>query len=100
MLSIPKRVEDRLIAGLKKFQPVLADAKKRDINESDTVVILNDLLAEVLGYAKYLEITGEFAVRGTYCDLAIKLDNKLQVLIEAIRSNLGASRWVMMKATT
>lgn len=83
MPSIPKRVEDRLAAGIKKFQPVLALAKSKDVNESDTVVILNDLLAEVFGYAKYFEITSEFAIRGTYCDLTIKLDNKVAVLIEA-----------------
>jgi len=83
MATVPKRVEDRLIAGLRKFQPILALARSRDVNESDTVVILNDVLAEVFGYAKYLEVTSEFAIRGTYCDLAIKLDGKLAVLIEA-----------------
>ncbi len=83
MASIPKRVEDRLVAGIKKFQPILALAKSRDVNESDTVAILNDLLAEVFGYAKYFEVTSEFSIRGTYCDLAIKLDGKVVVLIEA-----------------
>jgi len=83
MPPIPKRVEDRLIAGIKKFQPVLALAKSRDVNESDTVTILNDLLGEVFGYAKYFEVTSEFAIRGTYCDLSIKLDGKVVVLIEA-----------------
>lgn len=83
MASIPRRVEDRLTAGLKKYQPVLALAKSRDVNESDTVTILNDLLGDVFGYAKYFEITSEFAIRGTYCDLAIKLDGKVVALIEA-----------------
>ncbi len=83
MASIPKRVETRLIAGIKKFQPVLAMAKSKDVNESDTVVILNDLLAEVFGYEKYAEITSEFAIRSTYCDLAITLEGKLAVLVEA-----------------
>jgi hypothetical protein len=32
---------------------------------------------------KYSEITSEFSIRGIYCDLAIKLDNKLATLIEA-----------------
>jgi hypothetical protein len=82
MASIPKRVEIRLVAGIKKFQPVFALAKSKDVNESDTVVIINDMLAEVLGYAKYFEITSEYAIRGTYCDLAIKLEGKLVVLIE------------------
>lgn len=37
----------------------------------------------MFGYDKYSEITSEFSIRGTYCDLAIKLDNKLATLIEA-----------------
>jgi hypothetical protein len=40
------------------------------------------MLAEIFGYDKYSEITSEFAIRGTYCDLAIKLDGALQTLIE------------------
>lgn len=83
MPVLPKRVADRLAAGVKKFQPVLALARSKDVNESDTVVLLNDLLGEVFGYEKYFEITSEFAIRGTYCDLAIKLDGKIVVLLEA-----------------
>jgi predicted type IV restriction endonuclease len=45
--------------------------------------VLNDILGDVFGYDKYLEVTSEFAVRSTYCDLAIKVDEKVQFLIEA-----------------
>jgi hypothetical protein len=83
MRNIPKRVEDRLITRLKKFQPILAVAKSRDVNESDLVVILNDVFADVFGYDKYFKVTSEFSIRGTFCDLAIKLENKIEVLIEA-----------------
>ena len=37
MASIPKKVADRLIAGIKQFQPVLTSAKQRDVGEADTV---------------------------------------------------------------
>ncbi len=47
MATIPKRVEERLIAGLKKFQNILTVAKSRDVNESDLVVILNDVCTKV-----------------------------------------------------
>ena len=57
-------------------------ARKKDINESDTVAIVIDMLHEIFGYEKYLEITSELAIRGTYCDLAIKLDEKFTYLIE------------------
>jgi hypothetical protein len=45
-------------------------------------MIVSDILAEVFGYDKYNEVTAEFAIRGTYCDLAIKLDGKVQTLVE------------------
>lgn len=82
MINIPTRITERLVSGIKKFQPVLDSAKTRDINESDTVVIITDMLSYVFGFDKYSEITSEFAVRGTYCDLATRIDGKLQYLIE------------------
>ena len=82
MATVPSKVQDRLIAGIKRFQPVLASAKSRDVNESDTVIIVTDMLAEIFGFQKYSEITSEYAIRGTFVDLAIKLDGSLQLLIE------------------
>jgi predicted type IV restriction endonuclease len=82
MDSIPAKVSDRIRAALKQFQPILTSAKTRDVNESDTVVIVTDLLQAVFGYDKYSEITTEHLIRGTFCDLAIKLDGKLALLIE------------------
>lgn len=82
MASIPKKVAERITAGLKRFQPIISSAKARDVGESDTVTIVTDMLADIFGYDKYSEITSEYAIRGTYCDLAIKLDGTLQTLIE------------------
>lgn len=81
-MSIPKKVADRLIAGMKRYQPILESAKHRDVGETDTVTIIKDMLADIFGYDKYSELTSEYAIRGTYCDLAIKLDGKLTTLIE------------------
>ncbi len=83
MANIPKKVIDRFVKAVPKFQKVLQIAKDRDINESDTVSVLNDIFSEVFGYDKYLEITSELAIRGTYCDLAIKIDDKIHFLAEA-----------------
>ena len=82
MGNVSSRISDRIAAGIKRFQPILAAAKSRDVGESDTVTIVVDMLAEVFGYDKYSEITSEHAIRGTYCDLAIKIDGVLQLLIE------------------
>lgn len=73
MPNIPKKVAERLSAGLKRFQPILAASKARDDGEGDTVMIVTDMLAEVFGYDKYADVTAEYAIRGTYCDLATRL---------------------------
>ncbi len=82
MKPIPKKVNERLVKGIKKFHKILEDARSRDINESDTVVIITDMLSEIFGFDKYSEITSEFAIRGTYCDLVTQIDGDLQYLIE------------------
>ena len=90
---VPKRVSERLIKVGNKFQHILKNAKDRDVNETDTVSIIKDMLAEVFGYDRYVDITSEVAIRGTYCDLAIKVDNKIEYLVEvkAIGSDLKDS---------
>lgn len=89
-MAIPKKVSERLAAGIRRFQPILNDAKARDVGEADTVTIIKDMLESVFGYCKYTDVTSEHAIRGTYCDLAIKLNGTLQTLIEvkAIGLNL------------
>lgn len=82
MPTVPKKVYERLVAGIKQFQPILVSAKSRDVNEADTVTIVKDMLADVFGYDKYSEVTSEFAIRGNYCDLATKLNGAIAALIE------------------
>jgi len=67
---------------VKRFTPILSSAKARDVNESDTVIIVTDILSELFGYDKYAEITSEHSIRGTWCDLATKLEGKIELLIE------------------
>lgn len=83
MAIIPQKIQSRITEGLKKFQPIVESAKIRDVSESDTVVMLTGVLSDILGYDKYVDITTELAIRGTYCDLALKINDKLSILIEA-----------------
>ncbi|MEX2263398.1 MAG: type I restriction enzyme HsdR N-terminal domain-containing protein [Bryobacteraceae bacterium] len=82
MPNVPIRVYDRLVASLRRFQPILSAAKSRDAGEADTSTIVKDILSEVFGYDKYTEITSEYAIKGTYCDLAVRLEGKLHLLVE------------------
>lgn len=81
-IYIPKKESEAISSGLSKYQKVLAIAKARDLNESDTVTIISDMLADIFGYDKYLDVTSEYAIRGTFCDLAIKINNNIEYLIE------------------
>lgn len=82
MANVPKRVAERLNKAVKRFQPILTNARSRDDGEADTVMIVTDMLQEVFGYDKYSDLTAEYAIRSTFCDLAIKIDGTLQKLIE------------------
>lgn len=81
-MGVPKRVAERFASKLKTFQSVLQQQRDRDVSEADTVTLVKDILSEAFGYEKYAELTSEHSVRGTYCDLAVKLDGKLSFLLE------------------
>jgi len=82
-MPVGKKALDRIGKGLKRYRDILVAAKKRDVSESDTVVIVGDMMADILGYEKYVEISTEFAVKGTYVDLAVKVGNEIHFLVEA-----------------
>ncbi len=81
-VKIPKRAHDRLVAGLKRYQPIVGKLRERDISEADTVTVIKDMLCEVFGYDKYNELTSEQQIRGTFCDLAIRVEGKVSYLAE------------------
>jgi predicted type IV restriction endonuclease len=81
-MAVPKRVVERISGNLKSFQTILLQQKTRDVSEADTVTLVKDILSDILGYDKYAELTSEHNIRNTFCDLAIKLDNKLAFLLE------------------
>lgn len=82
MASVPVKVLDRIKENLGKVQKIVEQAKNRDINEADTVVIITDILTMLFGYDKYTEITREYAIKNTFCDLAVKLEGSIKFLIE------------------
>jgi predicted type IV restriction endonuclease len=82
MANVPSPVSKRLISAVPKFKRILNRAKERDVNESDTVTIVTDMLEEIFGFDKYSEITREYSIQGTFCDLAIKSAKKVEYLIE------------------
>ncbi|WP_343520766.1 hypothetical protein [Sphingomonas sp.] len=81
-VKIPKKVQDRLVLTLKRYQPIVRKLAERDISEADTVTVIKDMLTDIFGYDKYTELTSEQQIRGTFCDLAIKVEGKVHYLAE------------------
>lgn len=82
MQKISAQVEARLSAGIEKFQPILRRAQLAGRNESDTVMIITDILCEVFGYDKYENVTSELCIKQQFCDLAVRLNGKVRLLLE------------------
>lgn len=81
-MGISAKVSSRITTQLKRYQAVLANLQKRDVSEADTVTVINDMLTDICGYDKYLHVTSQYAIRGTYVDLAVKVDDDIRFLIE------------------
>jgi hypothetical protein len=78
-------------AQLKRFAAAFKDARERGANESDTVMYLVKFFEEVLGYDSLKgEISKELAIRDRYCDIALKVDGEVRVLVEAKAAGLKA----------
>lgn len=82
MQRISPQAEARLSSGVQKFQPILRRAQLAGRNESDTVMIITDILCEVFGYDKYENITSELCIKQQFCDLAVQLKGKARLLLE------------------
>lgn len=81
-ISISKKSQELLNKGVRKFKKIIELAKQKNLNESDTSNIINDMLGEVWGYDKYFDVTTEYKIKGQYCDYGIKIDGQLVALIE------------------
>lgn len=82
-MKISAKFAKRVTEQVKKYKVILKQLRKNQVNEANTVKVINDILADVLGYDKYEEITSEYLERGTFCDLAIKRSNdKAYMMIE------------------
>ncbi len=87
--ELHKKKRDEIKKNLKTFLPIIEQAKARNANEADTANIVHKLFQDVLGW-DFLDLTSEYKIKSTYCDLAIKYEGDIHLLIEvkAIGLNL------------
>jgi predicted type IV restriction endonuclease len=69
---------------LERFATAFREARERGANESDTVMYLVKFFEDVLGYDSLKgEISKELAIKDRYCDIALKIDGVVRILVEA-----------------
>jgi predicted type IV restriction endonuclease len=68
---------------LKKYLPHLQKAKADNLNEADTVQRIIKVLEDVFGYDAMEDITRETSVKDRFCDLGLKVDGTMRILVEA-----------------
>ena len=64
--------------------------KYMELDESATRLMINSFLCDVLDYVELDEIKTEYAIKGTYADYVIQLENTQHIIVEvkAIQINL------------
>jgi len=67
---------------LRKFQPILLQAQRDNLNEADTVQRVVKFMEEVLGYDVLTEISRETQLKSKYIDIALKIDGVTKLLVE------------------
>ncbi|MGD9713675.1 MAG: type I restriction enzyme HsdR N-terminal domain-containing protein [Thermomicrobiales bacterium] len=85
---IPKweeAVRNQIRTGLRKYSKPLGDMVERDANEGDTRLLVTDILCEMLGYDKFLDLTTEYQVKGEFADYGVRIEKQLSALIEVKR---------------
>jgi hypothetical protein len=89
---------DQIKAAVKTFKPIITQAKQRNANESDTANIVHKFFQDVLGW-DFMDLTTEFKIKSTYCDLAIKVDGEILLLIEVKAIGLNLKDEHVMQAS-
>lgn len=73
---------------LKRFAPVLLEAKVNKRNEADTVLRLCKFFEAVLGYDGLEDISREANVKDKFVDVCLKVDGSVRLLVEAKASDV------------
>lgn len=82
MVWVPVKVERRIKANLNKYKKILRNAEEREFREANTVPIVMEMLADLMGWDKFEEISREYEIKKTYCDIGIEINGKLKLLVE------------------
>lgn len=85
---------------VKKYKKYISIAKSKQMNESDTSMIVADILSEITWFDKLTDITSEYKIKGQFCDYGIKYESKLHMLIEIKQISFELNEWHLYQVTS
>ena len=76
------KAKDRIRKGIARYTPILKQACDQGANEANTSAIVHAMLAELLAYDRFFELSGEYEVKGRWADWAVRVDGALWFFVE------------------
>jgi hypothetical protein len=80
MLTPTKKT--KLLSSLRAYNKKYLKRGPTELDESDTRLMINDLLTNILGYTTISEVKTEYMTKGTYIDYVIQVNRARVFLIE------------------
>jgi hypothetical protein len=82
-------VDKATLGQLQRFATAFKEARERGANESDTVMFIVKFFEELLAYDSLKgEISKELAIKDRYCDIALKIDGTVRIIVECKAASL------------
>ncbi len=75
-----KAVEKSIREYRKKY---LTRKENLNADEATARIMINNFLSQVLGFEETVDISTEYMIKGTYADYVVKLNKKVQFVVEA-----------------
>ena len=77
-------LDKAVLNQLRKYAAAFREARDRGASESDTVMFLVKFFEEFLEFDSFKgEISKELPIKDKYCDIALKIDGIVRILVEA-----------------
>jgi predicted type IV restriction endonuclease len=74
----------KMTPKLTQYANLFKDARERNANEADTVLLLIKMFEDILNYDPlHGEISKEVSIRDRYCDFCVKIDGEIEYIVEA-----------------
>ncbi|MEN6560901.1 MAG: type I restriction enzyme HsdR N-terminal domain-containing protein [Acidobacteriota bacterium] len=84
-------MEKELKKKLSTYAGIFREAQTLGKKEADIVMYIVEFLKDALKYDVFKEISKEYQIKDKYCDIAVKLDGKVEFLIEVKQPGIKLS---------